>query len=189
MNVENPAAFRFLMHDDIYLLPGDKVIYSVSAINAPVTEAQPIPEVVVTPLVSVTLPATAAPPVLNFKYLGGFKKKLLIVVHYDNVEFIDAQHLTAIENILKRLGLTLDDAAIFNRATAVNTSFEQLSSFFGPEKWLILGTDALPPGIESLELNKPKLLNNRNCLYSYSFAAMMDHVEYKKIFWEQMKQL
>jgi hypothetical protein len=184
MKIENPAAFSFLMQDDIYLSQHDKAAYSTAAIvynfeSPPVAETVPVAEP----------PVEAISTVTSFKYLGDFKKQLLIIVHYTHLEFIDDNHLTAMENILKRLGHSVNDAAIFNLAKYNDASFEQILTFFSPDKLLILGADALPPGVPKLELNKPQLLDKRNCLYSFSFEEMMANVEYKKVFWEQMKQL
>ncbi len=204
MIVENPIAFSFIMQDDIYLLNAEKALYTGIVPDQTVAETELTKPVVatpaITPSVKTELPAasteaaTPPPPIVevppvNFKYLGNYKKSLLIIVHYTEVEFIAEKHLIALENILTRLGFSLDDAAILNRGNFADAGYNRLTEFFKPQKMLLLGKNALPDGIEALTLNKIKALNNCNTLFSFSFDDMMDNTEYKKAFWEQMKQL
>ncbi|HEY8781160.1 MAG TPA: hypothetical protein VIM16_06070 [Mucilaginibacter sp.] len=167
MKVENPIAFSFIMQDDLYLLNNDKTANNINSAPVPVVKTQP----------------------LNFNFIGGNKKNFLIIVHYPELEFIEEVHLTALENILKRLDLNIDDAAIFNKAKYTGANYRELIDFFKPQKLLLLGKHALPDGVEPLALNKPRKLSNCNALFSFSFDEMMDNNENKKAFWEQMKQL
>jgi hypothetical protein len=189
MNVENPIAFSFIFQDDIYLLRGEwaalRPLERLTA-DAPVVVSGEMPEKKAPVVVSQPIIET---PAVNFNYLGSYKKKLLIIVHYTGTEFIAEKHLTALESVLTRLGFSLDDVAIFNRANFAETPFSNLTDFFNPQKMLLLGTNALPQGIEILALNKIKPVNNCNTLFSFSFDEMMDNNEYKKAFWEQMKLL
>jgi len=171
MKIENPVAFSFIMQDEIYLLNNDKTFYSVDTISEPVQA--PVPET----------------PKADFKYLGKHKKQFLVITHYPESEFMDSGHLKALENTLIRLEFSLDDVAIFNLAAYPGVAFNPLWDFFNPKTLLILGKEALPNGMETLELNKIEKLNNCNTLFTYSFGAMMSSTENKKAFWEQMKQL
>ena len=175
MKIETPVAFSFIMPDELYLLHNDKVVGPAPSTSMPIPEPSPAP-------------AIKTPPV-NFNFMGGNKKKFLIITHYPDLEFINDTHLTALENILKRLEVTLDDAAIFNIAKYAGTGYQQVVGSFKPERLLLLGKNALPPGIGQLTLNQPQQLNNCNILFSFSFDEMMDSNENKKAFWEQMKKL
>jgi hypothetical protein len=174
VKVENPVAFSFIMQDELYLLSKDKAAYETKVLPEPVVEMLPLP---VLETVEV-----------KFNYLGKHKKKFLIIVHYPDLEFMAERHLAALESTLKRLEVSLDDTAIFNRAGYADVSFEQLNAFFTPQKLLILGANALPAGIEMLILNKPHSLNDCRTLYTFGFDEMMESNENKKAFWEQMKQ-
>jgi hypothetical protein len=165
MKIESPAALRFIIDDDLYLLDKDKIAATISA-----------PSVIETPS-----PA--------FKYLGGNKKNFLITVHYTGKEFMDDSHFTALENILKRKGLAIDDVAILNIANHTAGTFEQLTDYFKPEKLLIMGEMALPQYLEPPLINQPTRLNHCLLLYSFSFDGMMSSNENKKTFWDQMKNL
>jgi hypothetical protein len=171
IKIENPVAFSFIMQDEIYLLNNDKTFYSVDAIPEPVQA--PLPET----------------PKPDFKYLGKHKKQFLVITHYPETEFMDSSHLTALESTLKRLEFSLDDVAIFNLAAHPDVAFKALGDFFDPKTLLILGKEALPQGIETLQLNKIEKISNCYTLFTYSFGTMMGSTENKKAFWEQMKQL
>ncbi|MDF2431011.1 MAG: hypothetical protein JWP44_642 [Mucilaginibacter sp.] len=174
MRVENPAAFSFIMQDDLYLLNKEKAVFEAPA--KPLTAVEPVFQ-----------PAIETVTV-KFNYLGGYKKDFLVIVHYPDVEFMPERHLMALESTLKRLEISLDDTAVLNRSAHPEASFDQLTGFFKPRKLLILGNNALPPRIVKIEQNKLQQLNNCPALFTFSFDEMMDSNENKKTFWEQMKQ-
>ncbi|XHR94164.1 hypothetical protein ACFJIV_28350 [Mucilaginibacter sp. UC70_90] len=197
MKVENPAAFRFVLEDELYLLNADKLLYdkitesepAPAVPQSPVTEnAKPAP-VTIIPSLTPEPQATIKTPVDDFQYLGKNLKNFLVLTWYKNTGFIMAEHLTALENILKRKELSPDDVAIFNLANYSETKFSQLKTFFKPTRVLVLGGDALPQDIKVLKPNKPVTSNGITVLYSYSFDEMMDNVDYKKTFWELVKTL
>ena len=150
-----------------------------------------IPEAVTIPTPSVTIPSIAPEPQTEvktqdpgFKYMGKNLQHFLVLTHYTDAEFIKAEHLAALENILKRKGFNPDDIAILNMANYSTTKFSESKLFFKPVRVLILGEQALPPDLKVLKPNKPITSNGITALYTYSFNDMMDNVEYKKIFWE-----
>lgn len=197
MKVENPAAFRFLLEDELYLLNADKMLYdkivepepTAAVPSSPVIEHIKPEPVTATP----SLPPEPQPviqtPVAEFKYQGKNLKNFLVLTHYKADGFIKTEHLTALENILKRKDLGPDDVAIFNLANYSETKFSQLKPLFKPTKVLVLGGDALPQDIKVLKPNKPVTSNGITVLYTYSFDEMMDNVDHKKTFWELVKTL
>jgi hypothetical protein len=187
---DNPAALRFILQDDVYLLPDDKnyrpqvLVKHLAEIPAePVAETpdQPAVEIAVQPVIEKT-------PPIALNYLGKHKKAFLILTHYPGHEFIADEHLAALENILKRKDHTLDDVAILNMAKNTITGLEQLITHFTPQKLLILGDKALP-AMEPLTLNQPKNRDGYVVMYSFSFDEMMSSTQNKKAFWDQMKNL
>lgn len=167
MKIENPLAFRYILQDDVYLLNNDKIYFA----NIPVTKD--IPET----------------PSVSFNYLGGNKKNFLVITHSVDAEFMHELHLKALESTLKRLSFEMDDVAIFNIAGDPEIEFEILADFFKPQNVLVLGKEAFPVGWETSTFNAVTTTNNCKMLYTFSFSQMMDNTEYKKVFWEQMKQL
>ncbi len=166
MKIENPAAFRFIMQEDIYLLPADKT-------EQPVAIEQPV----------------LTTKIADINYLGEYKKGFLIVAHYNNEEYMAAGHMTALESILKRKEYNMDDVAIFNRFTYPDVDFEQMQTYFKPQKLLLLGKSALPANSPALTFNQPQKINGYPALYTFSFDEMMDNIPSKKAFWDQVKNL
>ena len=165
------------MQDEIYLLNKDKSLYAVADLagesDIAVTNVAPV--------------ATTQP--VDFNYLGKNKAGFLILTHYPDAEYIEGSHLIALESILKRKDLLIDDVAIFNLAKYDGVSFEDVTNYFKPQKILLLGKNALPQNIISLKLNIPQQLANCTALCSFSFDEMMGSNDNKKAFWEQMKLL
>ncbi|HEY0244573.1 MAG TPA: hypothetical protein VGC01_03345 [Mucilaginibacter sp.] len=183
MTIENPAALRFIIDDDLYLLNSDKTLADTPA----PTVAYSAPTETIVSVVAESTPTET--PIPEFKYLGSNKKAFLIIVHYTDNEFINEAHLTALQNILKRKELELDDVAIFNTAPHTTVTHDLLTGFFKPKKLLIMGKKAIPLNIVALALNQPKQLDNCMTLYSFSFDEMMSSNDHKKAFWDQMKNL
>jgi len=186
MNVENPMAFSFIMQDDIYLLEADKSFYNTLVpITAANTVAEPEPVYVAAPVAETVV---EKPEPANFKFMGGNKKHYLILTYYSDVEFIDEGHLTALQSTFGRLNTGPDDVAIVNRANYPDTNLESLRTFFNPQKLLFLGKNSLPAEIANTPLNKISPVEGIRTLLTFSFDEMMNSVEHKKAFWEQMKQ-
>ncbi|MEZ2338105.1 hypothetical protein AB6735_20820 [Mucilaginibacter sp. RCC_168] len=207
MKVENPVALRFILQDELYLLNTDKAFYEKREILPPIVEEISESEIraqvsspaiqesqteIKTPAID-KIPQEAKPEVKTpepaFNYLGKNLKNFLILVHYPDQEFIAETHLAALQNILKRKALELDDVVILNMAQHRNITIAQLAAFFKPVKLLLLGKAAIPQGMTPLALNTPKTSGTRTALYSFGFDEMMDSVDNKKIFWELMKAL
>ncbi|MFD2144072.1 hypothetical protein [Mucilaginibacter antarcticus] len=166
MRAENQAALRYILLDDIYLLQSDKTdlknststpVETQPADATPIATKQiePVAQTpVLTPPVETKQPDIAAQtPVISaltqtpapaYNYLGGNKKQFLILTNYTTAEFIAADHLSALQNILKRLEYGLDDVAIFNVHQSGYTIID-LVNYFKPEKLLILGRPLCRP--------------------------------------------
>lgn len=212
IKVDNPQAFRFILQDELYLLPEDKVAIPIAApeVTSLVTGAAQLPPApaVNQPAIAATsvLPqpirviegANTATPVLPqpiqtprpaFNYLGGNKQNFVILVNYASDEHIPAAHLTAMENILKRKELGLDDVAIFNIHHHQPLAIAKVAELLKPLKMVIMGKEALPQGIGNLPFNSPVQGKKTTVLYSFGFDEMMSSNENKKAFWDQMKTL
>ncbi|HTE00352.1 MAG TPA: hypothetical protein VK668_13760 [Mucilaginibacter sp.] len=175
MKVEDPIALRFIFQDELYLLNEDKNFYN----SPPESDQDEAPE----PQREVKTPQ------VNFNYLGANKKNLLLLVNYAGYEFMQDTHLTALENVLTRMGYTRDDVAILNMAKFTGTLYEQITAYFEPQKLILLGAASLPSGLDKPAFNLPEKRENLTILYTFSFDEMMTNNDHKKAFWEQMKTL
>jgi hypothetical protein len=196
VRVENPAALRFILQEDIYLLQSDTVnqqatpeapqpvdVQPAEPVAAPVAEIKQ-PEPITQTLVTTPAKETPAP---TYNYLGENKKQFLILTHYANEDVIAADHLAALQSILKRKDYDMADIAILNVARTMVNNIIELITYFKPEKLLILGEAAVPAGMGVPPLNQPKKMKNGVLLHSFSFDEMMSSTDNKKAFWDQMK--
>jgi DNA polymerase III psi subunit len=182
IKVDNPLAFRYLLQEDLFLLPADKV-----AKPSPVAQnTNAVPNAAIEPDET---PLPLQTPEVKFNYLGSNNKRFLILVNYHTEEHIAAHHLTALTNILKRMELAIEDVAILNTHKQASVTMDKLVKELEPQKLLVLGKAALPTELAVLELNKPAAHGSIKTLYSFSFDEMMDSNDMKKAFWDQMKTL
>ena len=189
MKVDNPNAYRFIMEDEIYLLEQDKGVKQLTDTLVTISEAPSITSEQVAVKPQPVKQPVVETPAIAFNYLGNNNKNFLILVNYTTDEFIAPAHLTALENILKRKDIAIDDVAILNTRKYPQVAFADLNSYFNPKKLLIMGDSALPRGLSKPALNQLYKLNTTDALYSFSFGQMMESNDNKKAFWEQMKQL
>ncbi|RVU01248.1 hypothetical protein EOD41_04585 [Mucilaginibacter limnophilus] len=173
MKVENPAAFRFLFQDDVYLLNAEKHLFAEKP-KKPADAIAEIPD------------AAIETEVISFNYKGNNNKRFLVLAHYPGIECMDEAHLAALTSTLTRKQLSLDDVAIVNLALYALADINVLCSYFKPEKLLVLGKDAVAKGL-SVPFNRHATHNNIAVLFTYGFAEMMSSNENKKAFWEQVK--
>ena len=171
-------AYSFIMQDELYLLDNEKELHALTPPAVPI----------VSETSEIVLPVIETKP-FSFNYYGANNKAFLIVVHYNDAEFMADTHLTALTAVLARLQYTIEDVAIFNLANYMDAAFDALLSYFKPQKLLFLGEKSLPTGLGAISQNKPKKIESIPLLFSFSFDEMMSDNEKKKAFWEQMKQL
>ena len=167
MKVEDTHALRFILQDELYLLDEDKSIYSSAPIQQPEIQTQQ--------------------PVFN--YLGLNKKNFLVLVSYEEHEFMKDEHLAALESVLGRIGFTRDDVAILNLGKAGEVTHREIMAYFDPKIVVILGKMAIPGGMDNLKFNNIETYGSTKAFYTFSFDEMMADVTHKKAFWEQMKSL
>ncbi len=189
MATDNPALLHYFLQDDLYLLNEDKNAYNgepkqiitqqAETIISPIAEAPAEP-------ITIPVPETPKP---EFKYLGGNKKQFLILVNYAADEYMTEAHLKALESTLGRKTLAMDDVAILNTTRYAANDHQEFVAFFSPAKLLILGTQAIPTGLASPQLNVIQQLENRLQLFTHSFDEMLADRDKAKAFWEQMKNL
>ena len=193
MNSEiQPAHLRYILQEEIYLLPADKVHYS-----EPQQVVETTPEPVVLPQVPAAathvtqVPVEEAPVAKTLvepvKYMGGNQKSLLVLANYSDAAFMTDAHLTALQNTLTRIGYSQNDIAIVNLAGYADITWARLSDELKPKKVVLLGKESLPAGMEILSLNEVKDLQGITALYTTSFAEMMGNKEKITAFWNQIK--
>lgn len=76
-----------------------------------------------------------------FKFLGGNKKNVLVVVHYPEAAHLPDRQLTFLTRLLAACHLHLGDVAILNFFHHNASEFNSIISFFKPKSVLLFGTE------------------------------------------------
>ncbi|MBE9585001.1 hypothetical protein IM792_11125 [Mucilaginibacter sp. JRF] len=182
MRVEDPAAYKYLFNDDVFLLSTEKHLFNGAT---PVTEQ---PAAVQQPAVEAKAETPAEPiapkPV---QYLGQNKKGFVVLTYYTDAQFIAADHQAALEATLKRKDHTIDDIAIVNIAGNADVSLSALLQQLNPKRLLVLGKQSIPVGLNGTAFNQAQQINGLPVLVTFAFGEMMSSNDNKKAFWEQVK--
>ncbi|MCC8411023.1 hypothetical protein LJ707_18935 [Mucilaginibacter sp. UR6-1] len=183
MRVEDPAAYRYLFDDDVFLLSTEKHLFNgtIQAVEpAGAASQQPEPQ----PEAETPAEPVAPKPV---EYLGQNKKGFIVLTHYTDTQFIATDHQAALEATLKRKDHTIDDIAIVNLGKYPDLTITQLAQQFKPRRILVLGRAAAPGELANMAFNQAGAFNNLPVLITYAFGEMMSSNDIKKAFWEQVK--
>lgn len=174
MKTDTPIAhLQYFLQDELYLLKTDRDAYRNPVTLSPVMDEQ--------------VTVTQQTPVTIFKYLGGNQKNFLVLCHYADAEFMAEAHLTALMNTITRINYSRQDIAIVNIYNNSGATWQELNTYFDPERLLILGDKALPSSFPTLQQNEVQQINNSQALYTFSFSEMMGNKDNTKLFWNQIK--
>jgi hypothetical protein len=77
--------------------------------------------------------------VVNWNYLGEYKKSILIIVRYNNVPYLPDEQLNFLTSVLSACKLNLGDVAIFNAANGPSTLYKDLHEKFKSTFTILLG--------------------------------------------------
>jgi len=171
----DPQALQLLMNEDLYSLINEN---AGEASNA---DAEIKPE-----------PATAilkddAPP--YFDYLGENNKYTLVLVDAPSCDHISPKDLETLLNILKGKKQELKDVAILNTSKYPSLTFESLKDFFACNTMILFGINPSRLALEGVQSNQIISKDGTKILATYSFKEMMESIEKKRTFWEEMKKI
>lgn len=169
MDELNNAGLKLFFEEEIYLIDDksvDNKLQIKTALPQPVEVNEPEP----TPLA------------LNYK--GGNAKGIAIVINDDSNEFLNSTDESLLLNILKAIGLSLDDVAIINQHNSTENWQEQIEF----TKAIIFGI--LPSAYDIVSDNYHILLKNEvNWLFSDSLFSLGANRELKGKLWGKLQEL
>lgn len=165
LNTNNPYALRYLLNETVYDFEITK------------KDREPNEE----PLVEVSP---------DYQFLGGNKKQILYIVDNQADAYFSSGALDAFSKTINALGLSMEDIAVFNIAKHTPIiDFDQVCTYFNPQKVILAGASPTQLTLNNLSLNDPITINSVKVLYTFSFEEMLTDVERKKTFWQQVKTL
>jgi len=110
---------------------------------------------------------TKGPKAVSWKYLGEYKKNILIIVRYNDVPFLPNEQLNFLTSVLSACKLNLGDVAIFNTANAPSTFYKDLQEKFKSSFTILLG---LTPEELEMPLSFPEFQVQafNNCIFLHT---------------------
>lgn len=128
--------------------------------------------------------------VLSWKYLGEFKKNILIVVRYKEVPYLPDEQLNFLTSVLSACKLNLGDVAVFNTANAPSALYNDLQEKFKSNFTILLG---LTPEEIEMPLNFPEFqvqtFNNCTFLHTPVLEVLETDKVLKSKLWVCLKKM
>jgi len=198
----NTSALRLFFTDDVFLVKDTDASLkpklltedAETPVKAPVIENHSEKENVVTP---VPYPANTddltiaeEPKQLPvFKFLGGNKKSVLIIVHDQQNEVSSEQGRALLRNIVKAIDLNTPDFALINYANYTGTDFIQLYQFFKPSLMLAFGVGTADLKLEVNWQNEILLHGTTRMIFAPNLHHLDGDLNAKKLLWSNLKQV
>lgn len=173
LRTTNPLALQYLMTDDIYAIQDTPALSTASPILQ-------VPETVDIP---------AAPSLDYFEYIGENNKYILIVIDDPAHANLPPKELEALLNILKAKKQELKDVAILNLHKYPTATFNSLKDFFACNSLILFGINPSQLQLEQIQANQISTIGQTRILATFSFTEMLDNLDKKRVFWEEMKKL
>ena len=126
----------------------------------------------------------------TWRYLGEYKKGILIIVRYNNVPYVPNAQLNFLTSVLSACKLNLGDVAIFNVANNPSPLYKDLQEKFKSNFTILLG---LTPQEFEMPLNFPEFqvqaFNNCTFLHTPVLEVLETDKVLKSKLWVCLKKM
>ncbi len=126
----------------------------------------------------------------SWKYLGEYKKNILIIVRYNDVPYLPNEQLNFLTSVLSACKLSLGDVAIFNTANAPSALYKDLQEKFKSNFTILLG---LTPEEFEMPLSFPEFqvqaFNNCTFLHTPVLEVLESDKVLKSKLWVCLKKM
>ncbi|WP_231459101.1 MULTISPECIES: hypothetical protein [unclassified Pedobacter] len=208
----NANALRLFFTDDVFLVEDNSVKISAEAsdntvlndLPTTVTELKSVPTegketTSISNIQSTSIPVYQENSVKTvileepltqpkpFKFLGGNKKSVLILVN-DNVNDVSTeQGRDLLRKIVKAIDLVTADFALLNYAAYHNTDFSELQQFFNPQLMLSFGVDIHQLKLNLAWKNEIILYQNTRMIFAPNLHDLDADLPAKKMLWANLQ--
>ncbi|MET4082526.1 DNA polymerase III psi subunit [Pedobacter sp. UYP30] len=177
----------FLVADKPLSTVGQKDSEEVVSMEVPIIAEKPSTEkneIYIAPAEAETM-VKEPEPIIAFNYLGGNKKRILILVNDKDNEVSTEAGNALLKNILKSVQLKKDDFALVNMAKQSQGKFMHLNTFFKPKVMLAFGVSSLDLDLGTLPIGEMVIEKDVNIIFGSNldnFAA-----NDKKMLWQNLQ--
>jgi hypothetical protein len=127
---------------------------------------------------------------VSWKYLGEYKKNILIIVRYNDVPYLPNEQLNFLTSVLSACKLNLGDVAILNTANAPSALYKDLQGKFKSNFTILLG---LTPEEFEMPLSFPEFqvqaFNNCTFLHTPKLEVLENDKVLKSKLWVCLKKM
>ncbi|WP_316739756.1 hypothetical protein [Pedobacter aquatilis] len=208
----NANALRLFFTEDVFLVQDNSVIMPPVDVVKPVLEAAGIPSIEAKinvieakePVSIAVVPSDATPAYIensvktsiveepvaqskSFKFLGGNKKSVLILVN-DNVNDVSTeQGRELLRKIVKAVDLAAPDFALLNYATYTGADFAELDEFFKPQLMLAFGVEANHLKLNLTWQNQIITFESTRMIFAPNLHDLDADITAKKLLWANLQ--
>jgi DNA polymerase III psi subunit len=120
--------------------------------------------------------------------LGGFGKKVLILIDDPAQAFLAEEDLSFLTGILSACQLNLAEVGILNLNQVTGSIAESLQQTYHPSAWWLFGPDPVQLGLtESIQHLGPSRYQGAPVFVTRSLRDLSQQPEDKKVLWKQLK--
>ena len=124
-------------------------------------------------------------PIMEFNYLGGNKKGILILVNDNENEVSTEIGNALLKNILKAIQLKKDDFALVNMAKQSQGKFIDLITFFKPKVIIAFGVNSFDLDLGKVPIGEMVTQNNVNVIFGNNLDTF--DANDKKALWQNLQ--
>ncbi|PWS30845.1 hypothetical protein [Pedobacter paludis] len=124
-----------------------------------------------------------------FKYLGGNKKSVLILVHDKTNDVSTEQGRELLRKIVKAVDLGTPDFALLNYANYLGTDFIELHQFFKPQIMLSFGVETQTLKLNLIWQNEIILHETTKMIFAPNLHDLDGDISAKKLLWGNLQKL
>lgn len=188
----NAEALRLFFTDDIFLVNDTAVDYTKDAKSDLVVRKELPPTAVqhqVTDEQVIEAPALVTPKIVDFKFVGGNEKQILILVndHENEVSTEDGRAL--LRNLVKAIGLTGKDFALLNYAAYQDAVFTDLQAHFNCRLMISFGVAADQLGLTNFPLHQLVAHGDIKMIFTANLHQLHADKAAKSALWTSLQKL
>jgi len=178
----NGDALRLFFTDDVYVVNEPSITWGL-----PQEPSPQVPLSELAPVISSTSPEPTNH--YDFKFLGGNKRNILILVHDEDNDVSDEKGRELLRKIVKSINLVTADFALVNYANYKGASFEQLNAFFKSTLVFSFGVEPQHLGLSNHPANSVVLQGTVRMIFSHELRKLDADLAVKKALWSVLQKL
>ncbi|MFC4212972.1 hypothetical protein ACFOWA_17385 [Pedobacter lithocola] len=128
-------------------------------------------------------------PKPDFKYLGGNKKFVLILVNDKNYDVSSEQGRELLRKIVKAIDLSTPDFALLNYANHLETDYAELQQFFKPQLVLAFGVETNHLNLNLVWANEILIHESTKMIFAPNLHDLDSNLTEKKALWSHLQKI